>query len=98
MSGAAGEVPGAVRTFIPLPPRTAGREKVSVRIEVGRAWLGRGEVSGLDVGSVVEFGAGAESAVGVYVDGRCFATGELVVVGPDRPGRFGVRLLDVTRR
>ena len=65
--------PGAAR------PSLAG---IPVRVwaELGRAQMPSAEVVGLPPGAVVELDRGADEAIDLYVNGRRFATGRLMVV------------------
>jgi flagellar motor switch protein FliN/FliY len=58
---------------------------VPVRIwaELGRTRLPFGQLVGLSNGAVVELEEGADDLVGVYVNGRSYATGRLLVVDGD---------------
>jgi flagellar motor switch protein FliN/FliY len=62
---------------------------VRVWAELGRASMPTAEVVGLPAGAVVELNRAADDAIDLYVNGRRFATGRLVVVdGTD----WGVRI------
>jgi flagellar motor switch protein FliN len=63
-------------------PSLAG---VSVRVcvELGRATLPSAQIVGLPAGAVVELDRQADDPVDLYVNGRPFATGRLVVEGSD---------------
>ncbi len=67
----AGAVPGA--------PSLAG---ITVRVaaELGRARMASAEIVGLPAGAVVELNRQADEPIDLYVNGRLFATGRLVVV------------------
>ena len=62
--------------------------EIEVTVELGRRRLSIGEVTQLDVGSVVELDTLAGEPLIVYANGRQIATGEVVVV----EGKFGVRI------
>ena len=62
--------------------------EIEVTVELGRRRLSIGEVTQLDVGSVVELDTLAGEPLVVYANGRQIATGEVVVVD----GHFGVRI------
>ena len=62
--------------------------EIEVTVELGRRRLSIGEVTRLDVGSVVELDTLAGEPLVVYANGRQIATGEVVVVD----GKFGVRI------
>ena len=62
--------------------------EIEVTVELGRRRLSIGEVTRLDVGSVVELDTLAGEPLVVYANGRRIATGEVVVVD----GQFGVRI------
>src|SRR3954462_8209217 len=67
----------------PSMPSLAG---IPVRVwaELGRAQMASAEIVGLPPGAVVELNRQAEEPIDLYVNGRRFATGRLVVVdGPD---------------
>ncbi len=66
--------------------------EIDVTVELGRCHLSLGEVSRLDVGSVVDLGTPAGGALAVFANGRQIATGEVVVVD----GQLGIRIRDVT--
>jgi flagellar motor switch protein FliN/FliY len=70
-SGGAGEGPGR--------PSLAG---IPVRVwaELGRAQMASADVVGLPPGAVVELNRQADEPIDLYVNGRRFATGRLVVV------------------
>ena len=70
---------------------TASLPATTMRVELGRQWLGAREVSNLGPGSVVELQTDLDSQVDVYVGGRLAGSGDLVVV----EGRLGVRMLRV---
>jgi flagellar motor switch/type III secretory pathway protein FliN len=63
----------------------------TMRVELGRQWLGAREVSTLGPGSVVELQADSDSQVDVYVGGHLAGSGDLVVV----EGKLGVRMLQL---
>jgi flagellar motor switch protein FliN len=67
----AGAAPGA--------PSLAG---ITVRVaaELGRARMASGELVGMPTGAVVELNRQADEPIDLYVNGRLFATGRLVVV------------------
>jgi flagellar motor switch protein FliN/FliY len=56
---------------------------VRVWAELGRTRLPFGQLVGLANGAVVELEEGADDLVGVYVNGRAYATGRLLVVDGD---------------
>ena len=62
--------------------------EIEVTVELGRRRMSLGEVSRLDVGSVVELDTLAGEPLVLYANGRRIATGEAVVVD----GQFGVRV------
>ena len=62
--------------------------EIEVTVELGRRRLSIGEVTRLDVGSVIELDTLAGEPLVVYANGRQIATGEVVVVD----GQFGVRI------
>ena len=62
--------------------------EIEVTVELGRRRLSIGEVTRLDVGSVVELDTLAGEPLVVYANGRQIATGEVVVVD----GQFAVRI------
>jgi flagellar motor switch protein FliN len=53
---------------------------VRVWAELGRARMPSADVVGLPSGAVVELDRGAEEPIDLYVNGRRFATGRLMVV------------------
>ena len=63
--------------------------KLRVWAEVGRTRLPAGRVVGLPAGAVVELDHSADDPVDVYVNGRRFAVGRLVV---DDAGEWAVRI------
>ncbi len=66
-------------TELPARPSLAGIP-VRVSAELGRARMASAEVVGLPPGSVVELDRQADEPIDLYVNGRRFATGRLVVV------------------
>jgi flagellar motor switch protein FliN len=56
---------------------------VRVGARLGRTRLPLGQLVGLANGAVVELEEGADDLVGVYVNGRSYATGRLLVVDGD---------------
>ena len=66
--------------------------EIEVTVELGRRRLSIGEVTRLDVGSVVELDTLAGEPLVVYANGRQIATGEVVVVD----GQFGIRIQDLS--
>ncbi len=62
--------------------------EIEVTVELGRRRMSLGEVSRLDIGSVVELDTLAGEPLVLYANGRRIATGEAVVVD----GQFGVRI------
>jgi flagellar motor switch protein FliN/FliY len=76
---------------VPARPSLAG---IPVRVwaELGRAQMPSAQVVGLPAGAVVELDRAADEPIDLYVNGRRFATGRLVVVdGTD----WAVRIEDV---
>jgi flagellar motor switch protein FliN/FliY len=76
---------------VPAGPSLAG---IPVRVwaELGRAQMPSAQVVGLPAGAVVELDRAADEPIDLYVNGRRFATGRLVVVdGAD----WAVRIDDV---
>ena len=67
---------------MPAAPSLAG---IPVRVwaELGRASMPTAEVVGLPQGAVVELDRAPEDPIDLYVNGRRFATGRLVVVDGD---------------
>jgi flagellar motor switch protein FliN/FliY len=63
----------------PARPSLAG---IPVRVwaELGRARMPSADVVGMPPGAVVELNRGADEAIDLYVNGRHFATGRLMVV------------------
>ena len=76
---AAGGAPSAARVSAPGGPSLAG---IPVRVwaELGRASMPTAEVVGLPSGAVVELDRSPEEPIDLFVNGRRFATGRLVVV------------------
>ena len=77
-----------------LGPSLAG---IPVRVwaELGRASMASAEVVGLPAGAVVELDRGADEPIDLYINGRRFATGRLLVVdGSD----WAVRIETVLER
>lgn len=68
--------------------------ELDVTVELGRCQLSLGEVSRLDVGSVIDLGTPAGGLLSVFANGRQIATGEVVVVD----GQLGVRIREVSGR
>lgn len=68
--------------------------EIEVTVELGRKRLSIGEVTRLDVGSVIELDTLAGEPLTVYANGRQIATGEVVVVD----GSFGVRIQTLSGR
>jgi flagellar motor switch protein FliN/FliY len=66
----------------PAGPATPSLSGIPVRVwaELGRARMPSAEVVGLPAGAVVELNTAAEEPIDLYVNGRRFATGRLVVV------------------
>jgi len=67
----------------PAPP-AAGPSLAGVRVrvcaELGRARMPSADVVGLPPGAVVELNQGADEPIDLYVNGRRFATGRLMIV------------------
>ena len=89
---------GPIAAVIPLPP-SAGRnaldkETIDLRIELGRAYIGRDEVRRLRTGSVVPLDSAVGDLVELYAGGRLIARGETIVLD----GNLGVRVADVISR
>ena len=83
----------------PAPPAPLSLEaladvEIDVTVELGRCQLSLGEVSRLDVGSVVDLQTPAGGPLAVFANGRQIATGEVVVVD----GQLGVRIREVLSR
>jgi flagellar motor switch/type III secretory pathway protein FliN len=72
-----------------LAGKTIAHSPATMRVELGRQWLGAREVSVLGPGSVVELQSDMDSQVDVYVGGQLAGSGDLVVV----EGKLGVRML-----
>ena len=66
----------------PAAPARPSLTGIPVRVwaELGRAHMTSAHVVGMPPGAVVELNRGAEEPIDVYVNGRRFATGRLVVV------------------
>jgi flagellar motor switch protein FliN len=66
----------------PAGPATPSLSGIPVRVwaELGRARMPSAEVVGLPPGAVVELNTAADEPIDLYVNGRRFATGRLVVV------------------
>lgn len=64
---------------------------LEVTVELGRARMVVNELLQLGQGSVVELTRQADEPMDVYVNGKLFARGEVVVVNE----KFGVRLTDI---
>ena len=97
--------PAASRArFAPLPePEPTGIRsgidllaglQMNVSVELGRTELTVSEVLGLGPGSVIELDRLAGEPVGILVNDRLIARGEVVVVDEN----FGVRVVEVVRR
>lgn len=65
---------------------------VSVSIELGRARLPLAEVLALATGSLVPLDRAAHEPVDLYVGGRLYARGEVVVVGD----KYGIRITSLS--
>lgn len=85
------EVPGAEAAAASVAPAAAGTPAgpgtpslagIPVRVwaELGRAQMPSAQVVGLPSGAVVELNRSAEEPIDLYVNGRRFATGRLMVV------------------
>jgi flagellar motor switch protein FliN/FliY len=77
------ETPGAAPAAGgPAGPVTPSLSGIPVRVwaELGRARMPSAEVVGLPPGAVVELNTAADEPIDLYVNGRKFATGRLVVV------------------
>jgi flagellar motor switch protein FliN len=74
-----GAAPSAPTSGGPVTPSLSG---IPVRVwaELGRARMPSAEVVGLPAGAVVELNTAAEEPIDLYVNGRRFAKGRLVVV------------------
>jgi flagellar motor switch protein FliN/FliY len=77
---AASVAPAAAGT--PAGPGTPSLAGIPVRVwaELGRAQMPSAQVVGLPSGAVVELNRSAEEPIDLYVNGRRFATGRLMVV------------------
>lgn len=85
---------GEPRTGISVQEALAG---VSLRVwaELGRTRLPLGETLGLPLGAVVELDRGTEEPVDLYVNGLCFAHGQLLV-GDD--GNWAIKIDELEAR
>jgi flagellar motor switch protein FliN len=73
-----------------IPPHLAGIEVV-LSVEVGQRRLPLGDLLEVQPGQLFELDRLVAEPVSILVNGRPFATGEILAVGD----RFGVRLLDL---
>lgn len=80
------------------PRSSAALEAIELPLEVrlGETEWRLGDVVGLRVGDAVPLPAGEDDAVSLYVQGRLFATGDLILV--DGRFAFRVRALSETGR
>ncbi len=65
---------------------------VKVSVELGSCQLPMREVLQLAPGSVVQLDQAAEAPVDLFVNGKKFARGEIIVI----EGRLGIKITDVT--
>lgn len=72
----------------PIPAHLAGIEVV-VSVEVGRTRLPLGELLDVEPGQLFDLDTLVDEPVSILVNGRPFATGEIMAVGD----RFGVRIV-----
>ncbi len=84
------EAPGATLSTLDL----LADVELDITVELGRRRLSLGEVTRLQVGSVVDLDTLAGEPLVVYANGRRIATGEAVVVD----GHFGVRIQSLEGR
>jgi flagellar motor switch protein FliN len=79
---AAGASPAGGRDGSPAAPGTPSLAGIPVRVwaELGRAQMPSAQVVGLPSGAVVELNRSADEPIDLYVNGRRFATGRLMVV------------------
>jgi flagellar motor switch protein FliN len=75
--------PAAAGVAADAPSDSIRDVPVRVWAELGRTRLPFGQLVGLANGAVVELEEGADDVVGVYVNGRSYATGRLLVVDGD---------------
>jgi flagellar motor switch protein FliN/FliY len=68
--------------------------ELPVTLRFGRRQMTLQDVIGLNPGSVIDFGQGAEEPVEVLVNGRVVARGEAVMV----QGNYGVRISQIENR
>ncbi|MFN3591842.1 MAG: FliM/FliN family flagellar motor switch protein, partial [Thermaurantiacus sp.] len=71
-----------------IPPHLASIE-VTVSVEVGRTTLPLGELLEVEPGQLFDLESLVDEPVSILVNGRPFATGEIMAVGE----RFGVRIV-----
>lgn len=64
---------------------------LEISVELGRSRMAINELLQLRQGSVIELTKLADEAMDIYVNGKLFARGEVVVVNE----KFGVRLADI---
>lgn len=81
---------GAPRPASDLPPHLAGIEVV-LSVEVGQTRLPLAELLEVQPGQLFDLDRLVSEPVSILVNGRPFATGEILALGD----RFGVRLLDL---
>jgi flagellar motor switch protein FliN/FliY len=86
MSPANSQAPSALEVLLDI--------ELPVTLRFGRTLMTLNEVIGLNSGSVIDFGRGADDQVEVLVNGRVVARGEAVMV----QGNYGVRILQIETR
>ena len=65
---------------------------VNVTVELGDREMTMRDVLALNAGSVVELGKAADALVDLYVNGKHFGRGEVVIV----ENRFAVKIAEIT--
>lgn len=68
-----------------------GTVNVTLSVELGRQQMRIRELMELEHGRVIDLASAPDDALGVYVNGKLFAKGELVRVG----SRFGIKVSEL---
>lgn len=74
--------------------KLVGNETLRLRIELGRAHVGREELLKLRTGSVVPLEDAAADPVDLYADGHLIGRGEVLTID----GKFAVRVVEIISR
>lgn len=84
------ELDGPVATTQAGATRTSGKETTTLRVELGRAHIGRDDVPKLRTGAVVPLESAAGDSVDIYAGQQLIARGQVLAID----GRFGVRVVE----